>query len=404
MTTEYKLSAAAPVVYPDEIESGTPAVRDRTLRSVYDEMGMGSFCSSPVCIVGGGPAGLAAAIALSRAGRRVTVIDCATPPIDKACGEGLLPDSLAALQELGIAIPEGSGAPFHGIRFLDAHSCVTADFPNGAGVGIRRTVLHELLFQRAEDLGVAFLWGAKNVRLLPGGVSVNGESVQALVVGADGQNSQIRREAGLSRIRSERRRYGFRRHYRIAPWSPYVELYWGARCQLYITPVSAGELCVAMIARDSRLRLDDVLPDFPVVQSRLRTAIPVSRERGALSVTRELHRVYANHVVLSGDAAGSVDAITGEGMSLGFKQALALPQVLASGDFERYQRMQREISQRPRRMASLLLLLERHPHLRSRVFAALARQPQVFASLLAVHVGGSCFARHKTPAHFAAGL
>jgi menaquinone-9 beta-reductase len=365
---------------------------------------MGSFHTSRVCIVGGGPAGLAAAIALSRAGHRVMVIDCATPPIDKACGEGLLPDSVAALQELGVSIPDHAGVPFRGIRLLDARSCVAADFPNGAGVGIRRTVLHQLLLQRAEQLGVAFLWGTKNVHLLSGGISVDGECVEGLVIGADGQNSQIRREAGLSRVRTESRRYGFRQHYRIAPWSPYMELYWGPRCQLYITPVAAEEVCVAMLARDSRLRLDHVLPDFPGVQSRLRTAAAVSRERGSLSVTRELRCVYAAGVVLAGDAAGSVDAITGEGMSLGFRQALALPRVLASGDLKRYERMQRDISRRPRRMASLLLLLERHPNLRSRVLAALAQQPQIFASLVAVHVGASCFARSKPASHFAAGL
>ena len=302
-------------------------------------------------------------------------------------------------------MPKRVGAPFRGIRFLDAHSCVTADFPNGTGVGIRRTVLHGLLLQRAEELRVGFLWGSKNVRLLQGGVSVNGESISTeFVVGADGQNSQIRREAGLSRVRNERRRYGFRRHYRMAPWSSYMELYWGPRCQLYITPVHAEELCVAMIARDSRLRLDDVLPDFPVVQARLRTAAAISRERGAVSVTRELRRVYTDGVVLAGDASGSVDAITGEGMSLGFRQALALPHALASGDFKDYQRMHREIGRRPRRMASLMLLLERHPSLRGRVLAALARRPQVFASLVAVHVGASFFTRHETPSHFAAGL
>ena len=45
-------------------------------------------------IAGGGPAGLAAAIALRQKGLDVLVADALWPPIDKACGEGLMPDAL----------------------------------------------------------------------------------------------------------------------------------------------------------------------------------------------------------------------------------------------------------------------------------------------------------------------
>ncbi|MGB8062426.1 MAG: FAD-binding protein, partial [Candidatus Sulfotelmatobacter sp.] len=48
--------------------------------------------STDVFVIGGGPAGLAAAIAARKCGLRVIVADAAQPPIDKACGEGLMPD------------------------------------------------------------------------------------------------------------------------------------------------------------------------------------------------------------------------------------------------------------------------------------------------------------------------
>src|SRR5206468_76826 len=107
---------------------------------------------SDICIVGGGPAGLAAALALTQSGREVTVLDCAVPPIDKACGEGLMPDSLAALEALGVTVGD-AGTSLSGIRFFDSDSCVSADFPNGIGRGIRRILLHELLINRAERAG-----------------------------------------------------------------------------------------------------------------------------------------------------------------------------------------------------------------------------------------------------------
>jgi len=56
-----------------------------------------------VFVIGGGPAGLAAAIAARRAGFDVVVADRSQPPIDKACGEGLMPDGLSALQRLGVS-------------------------------------------------------------------------------------------------------------------------------------------------------------------------------------------------------------------------------------------------------------------------------------------------------------
>ncbi len=341
-----------------------------------------------VCIAGGGPAGLAAALALRQQGFTVAVVDCAVPPIDKACGEGLMPDSLAALRRLGVDVDAAVGYPFKGIRFSDGSSTVTGDFPNGSGLGVRRFLLHELLVKHAQAVNVNMIWGAKNVHLCEGGVSIQGERIEArFVVGADGLKSGIRHSAGLDAVKSEKRRYGFRRHYLLAPWSDYVELYWGPRGQFYITPVAANEICVVFISRHPKLRLDAALVDFPLLDERLAGAEHGSHEMGSMSISRNLKRVYKDGLALLGDASGSVDAVTGEGMCLAFKQADALAQALRAGDLKQYAARHKEIGAKPRLMASLMLTMELHSEVQRRALASLAKRPQLFESLLKFHVG-----------------
>ncbi len=323
----------------------------------------------------------------------MTVVDCAAPPIDKACGEGLMPDSLAALRRLGVELDSSHGYPFKGIRFSDGTSSVAGDFPNGSGLGVRRSLLHERLVEQAQAANVNLIWGAKHVQLCDGGISVNGERLPArFVVGADGLKSGIRSSAGLDAVKSEKRRYGFRRHYRVAPWSDYVELYWGPQGQFYITPVGNKEICVVFISRDQRLRLDSALAAFPVLRERLAGAEHSSHEMGSMSISRTLKRVYKDGLALLGDASGSVDAVTGEGMCLAFKQADALAQALRAGDLKQYAARHKEISSKPRMMASLMLTMELHSELQRRALASLAKRPQFFESLLKFHVGENTLA------------
>lgn len=341
-----------------------------------------------VCIVGGGPAGLAAAIALAQRGFAVQVVDSARPPIDKACGEGLMPDALDALRALGIELPPATGSPFRGIRFVRAAHSVSADFPNRSGIAVRRTVLHEVLRQRAEAAGVSLWWGAKHVRLAHGGVSINGTLCKAqYIIGADGQNSAIRRQAGLDQHVGERRRFGFRRHYRVPAWSTYMDLHWGPECQIYVSAVAPDELCVALIGSKPNVRLDDALHYFPALRERLHRAAPVSSERGGLSVSRTLRRVTRGHVALIGDASGSVDAITGEGVCVSLKQALALGGALAAGDLNRYEQSHRALLRRPRLMSRVLVAMGSQTRLQDLAVKALRSQPRVFESLLRFHVG-----------------
>ncbi|MGA9888665.1 MAG: hypothetical protein WBQ31_14280, partial [Candidatus Acidiferrales bacterium] len=81
------------------------------------------------------------------------------------------------------------------------------------------------------------------------------------------------------------------------------------------------------------------------------------------------------------------DAITGEGIRLGLRQASALADALVAGNLLQYEREHRALAKRPSRMAHLMLWLDHNPKLRARVILALQRKPDLFARTLAMHVG-----------------
>jgi menaquinone-9 beta-reductase len=330
-------------------------------------------------IIGGGPAGLAAAIAARLKGLDVVVADAAQPPIDKACGEGLMPDSLAALRQLGVTLDPEQSFAFRGIRFIGDGGSVAADFRRDSGIAVRRVRLHQALIDRAQEVGVKLLWRTPVTGI---------DDIRARwIIGADGQKSRVRQWANLGAVRHESFRYGFRRHYRVRPWTDFMEIYWGPGCQMYVTAVGPEEVCAALITRDPHMRLDHAMPRFPGLARVLAGAPVASEERGAVTVTRRLKRIYRGHIVLIGDASGSVDAITGEGMSLAFRQAVVLADTLVSGDLEQYQTAHRRMARRPSFMAQLMLLLDRFPRLRPGVLRAFEARPVIFERLLAVHVG-----------------
>ena len=299
-----------------------------------------------------------------------------------------MPDSLAALERLGVSVPAELGHPFRGIRFLHGETEVNASFPVGRGRGVRREALHMLLVERAASQGVRLLWGTSVTGIDAQSVHLGGERVKARwIIGADGGHSRVRNWSGLDDCRRESIRFGFRRHYRIEPWSDCMELHWGRGCQIYVTPVSREDVCVALISRDRCLRLDSALSRFPALANRLASAPAINTERGAITASRRLTSVVRGNVALIGDASGSVDAITGEGLCLAFHQALSLAEALQKDDLKSYGKTHLQLMRRPAFMANLMLTIDRFPSLRARAVRALSANPSVFARLLAMHVG-----------------
>jgi menaquinone-9 beta-reductase len=341
-----------------------------------------------VLIVGGGPAGLAAAIAARTKGLRVTLVDCRTPPIDKACGEGLLPEAVAALRNLGVNLHLASAIPFTGIRFSDEHSCATARFPRGTAFGLRRTALHKLLLDRAAAAGVSLVWGAHVSALDCAGARVNGEWIRSYwLIGADGQQSSVRRFAGLGRDLRGPTRFGFRRHFAVAPWTDLVEVHWGERCQMVVAPTGAEEICISLFAGDSHLRIDGALREFPAVARQLRDAQAISTQAGAITSLGRSRAVTRDTIALVGDASGTVDGIAGQGLSLAFQQAQALGEALVRGDLEHYESAHRRIMRTAARMTRLLLLMSASATIRRKAMRLFAAHPAMFSNLMSVHAG-----------------
>lgn len=341
-----------------------------------------------LAVVGGGPAGLATAIEARRAGLSAVVLDRGPGPgIDKACGEGLMPDAAARLQAMGVRLPPGEGFPFRGIRYVDGDLVAEGTFPQAGGLGVRRLALHRALAERAAELGAELRWGVAVQCLAVDGVETARGTVRARwVAGADGLASRVRRWAGLAGPEARERRFGLRRHFHLAPWTDLVEVHWGPGCEAYVTPVGRELVGVALLwSGPARGGFDELLARFPALEARLAGAPVASRDRGAGPLRRRVRGAVAGRVALVGDASGYVDAITGEGIAVALHQAAALAAALAAGDLAAYARAHRRIARLPDTMTGLMLAVERRPRLRRRAVAALAAEPALFSRLLGIH-------------------
>jgi len=287
-----------------------------------------------VVIAGGGPVGLALALELHGRGLSAIVLEPRTGDIDKACGEGLMPGAIEALGRLGVDPP---GHAIRGIQYEDARGAVTHRYRSREGRGVRRTTLSAHLRAAAE---------ARGVELRPErvehfvhddlGVTVNGLRARWLV-GADGLHSRVRMEAGLDDSVQGRRRYGLRRHYRVAPWNDVVEVTYGPDWELYVTPVDERTVGVAVLGPKG-VDLDAAITAHPRLRERLAGAELASETRGAGSLRQRAITRTRGRIALVGDASGYVDAITGEGMRVGFAQAEVLAACLARDDLPAYER------------------------------------------------------------------
>lgn len=329
-----------------------------------------------ILIAGAGPAGCAAAIGLARRGHSVLLLDRATFPREKPCGEGLMPAGVAALGRLGIRV---EGVPFRGVRYYHEGRVILGAFPKAQlGLGVRRLNLDAALLEAATR--------EPNVRVLTGiqvegplfvdnqvaGVRANGEEFCAgVTIAADGANSILRHKLGWD-ASPRTKRHALVGHF-AGSQSDWVDIHLDHQQEVYVTPLPGGQCLVAALGKS---------PCIPPQFGR-----PLGPLRGAAPLTVRAKQRYAPGCVLLGDAAGNCDPITGGGIT----QALLAAELLVEGvdDLAAFDRARERMLANYRRLTAGVLTLANHPALLRPALSVLGHAPGLFTRLLAVAGGGA---------------
>ena len=369
---------------------------------------MTSALDCDVLIAGGGPAGLAVAIAARIYGLSALVLERGASPPDKACGECLMPVAVSALDRMGVLdlIDPAHRASIDGVRFKKVGAApADARLPSPGALGVRRVELTAAMTARAQRLGAEIRQRASVIgyRVEPDHVVVEtdaGPVRSRFLAAADGLHSRLRTMAGLQAASSGERRFGIRQHFRVRPWSCFVEVHLTGGVEAYVTPVGPEQVGVVFLWDDAKVSrecvsIDQLLQRFPSISARLAGAVADSRPLGAGPMACSVRSRIADRFALVGDAAGYIDAITGEGLSLAFASALTLGRILpaaleSGGTRETLLAYQHESARQFRRYALVtrtMLAFARRPALHRPVIAALARHPEMFSSMLKFAVG-----------------
>jgi len=366
-------------------------------------------------VVGGGPAGTAAAVFLRQAGHEVVLVDEARFPRDKVCGEGVSPEAWRLLARMGAdgAVRALRPRPVRGMKLTAPDGTAFVGEYAGArepGFAVRRWCLDRALLECARGAGVDVREGVRALDIVaPGGV-VRGVVVEGarapehlgarLVVAADGRRSVVARKLGLLREHRTLRKFAVRGYWKgVDGLTDHGEMHVTRGGYCGIAPLGGDEANVTFVLDQADLRaagggLADfylrTLERWPRIRERLERACLTSPPRAIGPLALEARRVSSPGALLVGDAAGFYDPFTGEGVTLALRSAELAAEVahgaLMSGstDLRLYDRLRDEATRDKFRLNRLLQRVVAWPALANAVARRLSRRPDLADRLVGI--------------------
>jgi 2-polyprenyl-6-methoxyphenol hydroxylase-like FAD-dependent oxidoreductase len=352
-----------------------------------------------IAIVGGGPVGLFLSIKLSMRGYHVDLFEKGSWPIDKVCGQGLMPTGVNELKEIGLDFEiHNDYYPIKSIEYFDEHKNIKGNLPS-IGMGVFRNVLSSKLYAKAKSISAIKLHENTFVHNIG---HVNSHSRVFLELGVDkklrkefdyifccdGMNSRTRKLMNLNKSNFIQDRMGARLHYDISPWSESVEVYWGSGVEAYVTPISNCRVEIAFLWFGDRLSkgpfLEERLLDlFPILKEKVANLSSIGDFRGYGPFSYSSKKINDQNIFFVGDSYCFLDGITGEGLSLGFKSA-----TIISNSFENFRFVNKlkikYLYFHYSFFVFLALFLSKMTFLRSIMFSIIKKYPVLFHKILKV--------------------
>lgn len=293
-----------------------------------------------VLVVGAGPAGAAAALVAARAGARTVMVDRASFPRDKLCGDTLSPGALVLLRRLGVGeAVEGAGLALQGM-VVGAHTGLAIEADYGPGVhgrALPRRSLDLMLVEAAAAAGAELRERTRVVEPLvehgPEGPVVVGVIVEmggrrvpleaSVTIAADGRRSSLAFGLGLARHPRRPRRWAIGAGYEgVSGLGSRGEMHIRRGHYVGIAPLPDGlaNVCLVVpacpgLAAPTAL-LESTLEADPVVAARFRLARRASAVTSLGPLAVDAAAAGTAGLLLAGDAAGFVDPMTGDGVRL----------------------------------------------------------------------------------------
>lgn len=291
-----------------------------------------------VLIAGAGPAGAVAAYVLAKAGVRVLLVDRATFPRPKLCGDTLNPGALALLERLGLGDVVAAGAMTLDGMIVTSPTGVRVEGSYGhgwSGRAIPRAVLDDRLLQHAAAAGAHVELGVRvseaivdrvGRRIAVRGARLEGRGRSqrvpaAITIAADGRRSALAIALGLIEQPLEPRRWAVGGYFEgVTGLSSRGEMHIRDGYYLGVAPLAGGiaNACVVTPARPALARPQEfllrALREEPLLAERFARATPISPATSVGPLAVDARAAGMPGLLLAGDAAGFIDPMTGDGL------------------------------------------------------------------------------------------